>query len=155
MFLRDGSWAKREDLRDQRQVGRHVDLLTTKAFSWKLPGGPGNASPILADLSGQDMLQHSARQPGQLQRVVGRRRGTPGFKPIRTNLMALFSCTATEQTAQNIPLSRAVQIARHLMLTTAVREFRSNQTYLPNRVRFRRCQHYSLRSQPLKRRIGG
>ena len=28
-----------EALRDERQLGRHVDLLTNKAFSWKLPGG--------------------------------------------------------------------------------------------------------------------
>jgi hypothetical protein len=36
-----------EALREERQLGRHagyalrVDLLTTKAFSWKLPGGSG------------------------------------------------------------------------------------------------------------------
>ena len=36
-----------EAQRDERQLGRHagyalrIDLLTTKAFSWKLPGGSG------------------------------------------------------------------------------------------------------------------
>ena len=37
----------------------------------QLPGGSGNASPILAHLGGQVTLQLSACQPGQLQRVVG------------------------------------------------------------------------------------
>jgi len=31
-----------EALREERQLGRHVDLLTNKAFSWKLPGGSGH-----------------------------------------------------------------------------------------------------------------
>jgi hypothetical protein len=39
----------------------------------KLPGGPGNVAPILAHSGGQVTIQLSARQPGQLQRVVGRR----------------------------------------------------------------------------------
>jgi len=43
-----------EALRDERQLGRHVDLLTNKAFSWKLPGGSGNARPILPHSGGQD-----------------------------------------------------------------------------------------------------
>jgi len=33
--------ARRPNGLELRQVGRHVDLLTTKAFSWKLPGGSG------------------------------------------------------------------------------------------------------------------
>ena len=42
-----------EALRDERQLGRHVDLLTNKAFSWKLPGGSGNIASILAQVGGQ------------------------------------------------------------------------------------------------------
>jgi len=34
-----------EALREERQLGRHVDLLTIKAFSWKLPGGTGQSLP--------------------------------------------------------------------------------------------------------------
>ena len=45
-----------EALRDERQLGRHVDLLTDKAFSWKLPGGSGNGPPILAQLGGHRTL---------------------------------------------------------------------------------------------------
>jgi hypothetical protein len=44
-----------------RQLGRHVDLLTTKAFSWKLPGGSGDASAILAHSGGQGT--HPFRAP--------------------------------------------------------------------------------------------
>jgi hypothetical protein len=66
-----------------RQLGRHVDLLTTKAFSWKLPGGSGNASPTLRQLGRQDKLQLSARQPGQLLRVVGQLLAK-GSRPPRT-----------------------------------------------------------------------
>jgi hypothetical protein len=45
-----------EALRGERQLGRHqgshpvgVDLLTIKAFSWKLPGGSGNGPFTVAD----------------------------------------------------------------------------------------------------------
>jgi hypothetical protein len=41
------------------------------------PGGSGNGSLILAHSGGQGMLQLSACQPGQLQRVVGRRKRHP------------------------------------------------------------------------------
>ena len=56
-----------------RQLGRHVDLLTTKAFSWKLPGGPGIGRLMLAHSGERFTLQLSARQPGQLGRVVRRK----------------------------------------------------------------------------------
>ena len=48
-----------EALRDERQLGRHagyalrVDLLTIKAFSWKLPGGSGLPHPNPRDAGGQ------------------------------------------------------------------------------------------------------
>ena len=61
-----------EALRDDRQLGRHVDLLTNKAFSWKLPGGSGYGLLILAQLGAQDTANFR-RQPGQMQRGVGRR----------------------------------------------------------------------------------
>jgi len=38
----------------------------------QLPGGSGDAFPTLRQLGGQHKLQLSARQPGQLQRVVRR-----------------------------------------------------------------------------------
>jgi len=60
-----------EALRDERQLGRHVDLLTDKAFSWKLPGGPGLSTDTLRQLGDQDKPHLLASQPGQLQRGVG------------------------------------------------------------------------------------
>jgi hypothetical protein len=73
-----------EALRDERQLGRHagyalrVDLLTTKAFSWKLPGGCGHFSPTLRQAGRRFKTLSRRRPPGQHERVVWRSRTDRG-----------------------------------------------------------------------------
>ena len=65
-----------EALRDERQLGRHagyalrVDLLTTKAFSWKLPGRSGLLPLTLRLDGGRDKKHLRRRPPGQPQVLV-------------------------------------------------------------------------------------
>ena len=65
-----------EALREERQPGRHagyalrVDLLTNKAFSWKLPGGSGQSFPPLRHTGGQDKQPRGPSPPGQSKILV-------------------------------------------------------------------------------------
>jgi hypothetical protein len=47
---------------EERQLGRHVDLLTIKAFSWKPLGGSGSEPSALTRRAVDGLLADSASQ---------------------------------------------------------------------------------------------
>ena len=65
-----------EALREERQPGRHagyalrVDLLTNKAFSWKLPGGRGRAPQDCAASRRAHKRPQRPSPPGQPKVLV-------------------------------------------------------------------------------------
>jgi hypothetical protein len=54
-----------EALGEARRIGRHVDLLTNKAFSWKPLGGSGRFTIILGQDAGRGTMRFGpARRVG-------------------------------------------------------------------------------------------